>query len=329
MMRGSIAIALLATTCEAPQPPSAAPTPDAPAVATTAAPAAPPAAPAEQPATPAWTPIRLVPVGSPGFMVRPEPTTFGPQLTLPEILAYDVMYDGAAVAISLRGVHIGELTAARIEKGRLVVDDLQGHLLPRLLEPLTARRIELEAEAAARKEESFGSVVLFVERSTPFATLVDVLYTANRAGFREYQIAIDVGVDGLDVGTSLTLSPPKFAVTKKKKIATPGLKAFVQHDRVLLSRDGRRVADLPFDHHDASDLAALAELAREQAKRLALPRKTHATVILSADGDISIQRVMTVYSQMTGPDCAPSNALAFDRTKCFFPQRVIEAGASE
>jgi hypothetical protein len=325
MRLATIAAFLVLCSCEREAVEEQPPRTDAPFIVPPADEAPVPPTPAPPP-PPAWTPIRLAPVGEPGFMVRPEPATFGPTLRLPEVLAYEVMHEGAPVAIAQDAVHFGDATVARIDKGALVVDDLQGHLLPRLLEPLTARRVELEEEAAARNEESTGTLVLFVERSTTIATVVDVLYTANRAGFREYQFAVDVGASGLEVGVALTVAPPKFTGPKKLLVKHPGVSVVVDHARVRIERDRRVLAELEVDHHDKADLAELANVARTQADAIALAPDQHATAVLVASPDVSIQRVLTVYSQLSGPDCVPSAMFAFDRTKCFFPLRVIEAG---
>jgi hypothetical protein len=281
---------------------------------------------------PALPSVTLEATDDDGFYVRPR-AELHDQVRLPKSAAYEVMVDGAPVVIGKTHVFADGDIAAAIIEGAVAQADVRDHVITQLLPPLQAWADRLESRAQARGELSMGTLVVFADADTTMAPLIDVMVTANRAKFRAYQIAVDVGVPDLSVGTVLELSPPKFTTSGAVFGPTEDelLHASIDRDHVALWTEGAEKVRFAFDHRTPDSAHRLTALARELAATRTIGKPRFAgeirfpTVSFSAELDVTVERMIAVLSAVAGPDCSMARMVAGDREACLFPKRIIVA----
>lgn len=115
-----------------------------------------------------------------------EPTASEPVAQIePAAVAIDV----TAQRVRVHGQALPRASRFELHDGRIAADDLDGHLVRPLRDALG------EIELA-------DPIAITAEASTPWPTLLDLLYTAGRAGARRYAL---VTADG-----TIPIEPPKF-----------------------------------------------------------------------------------------------------------------------
>lgn len=73
---------------------------------------------------------------------------------------------------------------------RAGAEDARGHEIPALRERIEPLREALAERERARGDEPEGVMVLFADVGTRQSTIVDLVYTRNRVGFRAYALAV-------------------------------------------------------------------------------------------------------------------------------------------
>lgn len=232
------------------------------------------------------------------------------------------------VSVTRRAVCVRGEAVARIVDGRLVVADLQGHLIPALAERIAPMREELARRDRARGDEPAQALVLFADGGTRQSTLVDIAYTANRAGFRTYYLglAVDLPLD-VPFAVGLELEPPRYVADGRPSYFQPRdhVEVYIDATHVLAHADDRPTVDFAFDHRIAADHHALATFARSQTAAAPYDVKTAAVAVLSADPEVTLDRFVAVMSAFTGHGCDLRARIENDAKRCVFPRTVIEA----
>jgi len=99
--------------------------------------------------------------------------------------------DGIPIYVTARGISTQEKKIVQIdESGEIDPAALQGHLIGPLYDILAEEADKAKQMAESKKEEWAGRIILVGDQSLRFSVLVDVMYTAGRAEFREYAFCI-------------------------------------------------------------------------------------------------------------------------------------------
>ena len=99
--------------------------------------------------------------------------------------------DGIPIYVTSRGISTQEKKIVQIdESGEIDPAALQGHLIGPLYDILAEEADKAKQMSESKKEEWAGRIILVGDQSLRFSVLVDVMYTAGRAEFREYAFCI-------------------------------------------------------------------------------------------------------------------------------------------
>jgi hypothetical protein len=100
--------------------------------------------------------------------------------------------DGVPVYVSKRAITFGNQTIVQLdEAGDVDPGALQGHLIGPLYD-LMAEEADKSKQMSASKNEPewIGRVILVGDEAMKFSTLVQLMYTAGKAEFREYSFCV-------------------------------------------------------------------------------------------------------------------------------------------
>jgi hypothetical protein len=309
--------------------PAASPPPAA--TASSAAPAPVPAAPAPPPASAPNSDCPTIVATEeliPGVLDRVDAASYAADVVLPKIRAWDTIDLGPVVVVTRRSICVDGDAVARVDDGRLVVDDLQGHLIPALRDRIEPLRTALAERVRARGEEPVDGVVLFVDRHTRQSTLIDIFYTANRAGFRAYMVALDAEVPAnVPFAPGIELEPPKFSADGKPGWFRPKheLRIDIDLDALTIVEAGGKERRVPFDHESPADLESLTKLARARVGRSKWEARTAPVVVYAAANDVVFDRVVAVLGAVAGPSCDFHARMKSDAERCAFPRAIVQA----
>lgn len=111
---------------------------------------------------------------------------------VPMSVADSPIQDGIPVYIAQRSITFGSKKIVQIdENGDIEAGAVQNHLIGPLYDAMAEEADKAKQMAAAQgSEEWSGRVILVGDQSLKFSTLVDVMYTAGRAEFREYAFCV-------------------------------------------------------------------------------------------------------------------------------------------
>lgn len=313
---------LALSACESKTPTATPPPVESPASAppAVAKPATTPAEPENTGACPKFIASEVI---SPGQMDRVYPQAYASDVTLPSASAWDWLSFGPVVIVSRQSVCVDGEAVARIVDGRIVSEDLQGHEIPALRTRIATLREAVAERARARGDEPVEGVVLFADVGTRQSTLIDLFYTANRAGFRTYFLALEGAPAKVPFATGVELEPPKYAPDGSVPYYRPQQTLHVDVESDSLTIDGDR--KLPFGHTSSADSARLTELARERTRGEKYDHRTAPVAIVTAANDVTLERLVAVIAALAGPQCDFTARTDTDATRCAFPRTIIEA----
>lgn len=99
--------------------------------------------------------------------------------------------EGVAVYVSSRAITFNNKKIVQIdESGAIDPAALQGHLIGPLFDAMAEEADKSKQMAAAQGTEWTGVVILVGDQTLKFSTVVDVMYTAGRAEYREYAFCV-------------------------------------------------------------------------------------------------------------------------------------------
>jgi hypothetical protein len=263
-----------------------------------------------------WANVELEVVDE--VFVKPR-TRFGERLRLPRSWAYDAMSVGVPIVMTTDEIIMDGHLVAPLRDGKIAPEALDEYLI-RDLEPLLKSALRASQGRTADPENRHA--ILFADARFQVGALIPLLYTAGVAGFASYDLAVDVGVaedTELPVGVALPFTPPPVGAYDK------ALNAFIDRERVVLWLETMPevLLNVRFDADSEDDVGHLALLAASRSQAAAL-QGAFPTLTFSAEQDVAVGRVVAVLSALRGPECDPGSLE--DRSKCFFPVAVIEAG---
>ena len=105
--------------------------------------------------------------------------------------------DGVPVYISKRAITFGDQTVVQLD-GNGDVDPAakQGHLIGPLYDLMAEEADKAKSMSTSKGEETWGGRIILVgDQNLKFSTLVDVMYTAGKAEYREYAFCV-IQADG-------------------------------------------------------------------------------------------------------------------------------------
>ncbi len=273
-----------------------------------------------------WTTHELLSsAGTPLEIARPiaramllfEQTQMGPVLiqTLADQVRAKVqgspIPEGLLVSGSRSRLEFAGRLIAPLADGRLRADDVQHHLIPSLHEALREELDNIEAISGVDEDQLNQLLLLDLDAQTPFATVVDVLFTAGRAGFRRFAFIVE---PSYPVKQALYVEPPSDARPG------PRLTVLIAADRLIVLDSSRtdQPRELPKREPEAWDLAGLGEL----AEAFVAEHSTTTTAVVSAEREIPLAVLLEIYAVLLGPECDQSTGEG-----CRFARLMIEAGA--
>jgi biopolymer transport protein ExbD len=98
--------------------------------------------------------------------------------------------DGVPVYISTRDITFGAEKIVQLNDGELDAAAVNQHLIGPLFDALSEEADKAKQMAEAKGTEWEGRVILVGDAGLKFSTLVDVLYTAGKAEFKEYAFCV-------------------------------------------------------------------------------------------------------------------------------------------
>lgn len=313
---------LVLAVCESETPTATPPAVELPASAPPAVPkpATTPAEPKNTGACPKFVASDAI---SPGHMDRVYPQAYASEVTLPRASAWDWLSFGPVVIVSRQSVCVDGEAVARIVDGRVVSEDLQGYEIPALRTRIATLREAVAERDRARGDEPVDGVVLFADVGTRQSTLIEIFYTANRAGFRTYFLALEGAPADVPFATGVELEPPRYAPDGSVPYFRPKQTLHVDVEADSLTIDSDR--KLPFDHASSAELARLTELARDRTRGEKYDGRTAPVAIVTAAEDVTLERLVAVIAPLAGPQCDFHARTDMDAKRCAFPRTIIEA----
>lgn len=112
---------------------------------------------------------------------------------IPMSKADSPIQDGIPVYISKRAINFNSKNLIELdENGEVKPSDVQNHLIGDLYDAMAEEADKAKQMAANKNAEDgwSGRIILVGDQSLRFSTLVDVMYTAGRAEFREYAFCV-------------------------------------------------------------------------------------------------------------------------------------------
>lgn len=110
---------------------------------------------------------------------------------IPLSVADSPIQDGVPVYISPRDITFGDKKVVQLnDEGDIDQAAVKGHLIGPLYDVMAEEADKAKQMAEARGTEWPGRVIMVGDERLKFSTLVDVMYTAGRAEFREYAFCV-------------------------------------------------------------------------------------------------------------------------------------------
>lgn len=99
--------------------------------------------------------------------------------------------EGVAVYVSTRAITFNNKKIVQLDDaGEVDPAALQGHLIGPLFDAMAEEADKSKQMAAAQGTEWTGVVILVGDQNLKFSTIVNVMYTAGRAEYREYAFCV-------------------------------------------------------------------------------------------------------------------------------------------
>lgn len=99
--------------------------------------------------------------------------------------------DGVPIYVSQRAITFLDKRVVQMdENGEIEAAALQGHLIGPLYDLLAEEADKAKQMSEGKGEEWEGRIILVGDQNLKFSVLVDVMYTAGRAEFREYAFCV-------------------------------------------------------------------------------------------------------------------------------------------
>lgn len=226
-------------------------------------------------------------------------------------------------AIFVRDEPVLALTNGRPAPGQFV-----DHVAPSLRDALAALATSEQALAATQKSAWHARLTLLADRSTPSSTLADILFTALKAGFADFDLVVQDGrlLRAQAIAHPFAWLDPDPDIRYERALEV----LFAVHRdsaEVSVARaparafPPSRACDPPVA--TCHDLAAITAFAAELKQRY--PNEVVAT--FRADGEVPLQAVVSLLDAVRGPSCRLSGAIERGEKipdECLFWQAILD-----
>lgn len=121
-----------------------------------------------------------------------DPVMITPQAgqKIPMSKADSPIQEGVPVYITQRDITFGDKKVVQLNEGELDEAAVKNHLIGPLYDAMAEEADKSKQMAEARQVDWDGRVIIIGDERLKFATVVDVMYTAGRAEFREYAFCV-------------------------------------------------------------------------------------------------------------------------------------------
>lgn len=233
-------------------------------------------------------------------------------LDLPNVEA-STAADIADVQVLRAFIDVGGESVVKIEDDHIVEADKEGHLLPKLFDALSK---QAAAERAAVGESWDARLVLAVDGNTRFDTLVDVMYTAGRAGFVDYAFVVEprygLGPRLLPIRASQSHASDDPALD-----GAPFMTVEISASEISMGHGAGSELSRTFTSDLAlTDIAKFAEATAESD-----PEAHHA--FISASPETAVNGVLATAARIRGPNCESNDA-----STCVLPTVHLVGGGA-
>lgn len=235
-------------------------------------------------------------------------------LAPPQSTADTPVFEASELRISLTEVAVEGEQVFPLTAGRPNPGVFQHHVAARLRKTLLQQAAEDARSAEADGEEFGGRLRVLADASVPFGTVADALFSATKAGYREFDLVV-----GRSHGrvASIALAPPLEwfgAAAERRPEAKPMQVRLVVHPSGVEMTTGK-VDEAPQTRDIAGRFSELKQL---------FPHETVAT--FRVDADVPLQRLVSLMDTARGEDCKLLSAIAGNGvpTECLFWQPVVD-----
>jgi biopolymer transport protein ExbD len=224
---------------------------------------------------------------------------------------------GVPVVLTQTEITFNARMIAQLADGVLADSDIRNHLIPMLFEALDEEALKSKQVAEIRGQAWDEPLLIVADARTPFATIVNVMYTGGRAEFSRYGFV--VAPEG-EPYAYIPVDPPRYDAGPRM-LANSGeptavMTVELHADGLSLSRSGGFEGQ-PEAHPRGADDQILA-----YAKAVRRDNPDARQVAISADGDVPLEDVLAAIAAARGPGCSPSGE------GCVLPEVIVMSGGA-
>jgi biopolymer transport protein ExbD len=200
--------------------------------------------------------------------------------------------------VSTSGLPPGDATAVFVLPTSIWIRDRvvapSSSLREALVEQAQRERARARENEREDEREWPGRLLLFADRETPMATLLEVMRAGHEAGYTEYALSVEHG----DALATLAISPPLVWVVSSTE--TRGL-LHPPYPKIVVEAHGVR---LPATKETAAQTVAHGDVEQLEATARALATTDdHPPVIVRAEATIELQSVVATMDGLRGREC--------------------------
>jgi len=216
--------------------------------------------------------------------------------------------EGAPLYVSMREIVFDEKKFVSLDHGSLREGDVEAHVVESLYSAMAEEAEKAQTMAELREARWSARVLVIADRRVPFSTIVDVMYTAGRAAYREYVFVVE--------GDSYSFSAVPVAVPMfdGENVGGGVMTVDVSSEGFTMQRAGSETRVKA----TAGDYEAVAEFARE----LVAADPEAQRLVISAEGSVELQEVVGAIAAARGGECSA------DGSGCVLPTVIIDVGGS-
>jgi biopolymer transport protein ExbD len=220
---------------------------------------------------------------------------------------------GIPVVVTQTEITCNDQMIARLADGELADRDVRNHVILTLFDQLDEEVLKSKQIAEMRGEAWNEPLLIAADARTPFATIVDVMFTAGRAEFSRF--CFIVAPESGDLAY-IPVSPPRHESSNDPQEPTLAMTIELHSDGLSLSR-GAAYDGQPETHARGASNEILA-----YAKAVRRDNPLAHEVVISAEGDVPLQDVLAAIAAARGPTCSQGG------DGCVLPDVIITSGGA-
>lgn len=240
---------------------------------------------------------------------------------------------GIVVVVAQTEITFNDRMITGLAAGELADRDLRNHLILALYDQLEEEVSKSKHVAEMRNETWDSSLIIVADARTPFATLVNVMFTAGRAELSRFGFV--VASEGQSY-SYIPVSPPRLHASSIPRLAVPSTNGdpdiLALYDgearetpvmTIELHGDGLSLSRVPnFEEPPESHARGANDKVVAYAEAFRRDNPSAHEVVISADGDVPLQDVIAAIAAARGPACRP------DGEGCLLADVIIMSGGA-